>query len=165
MPKNKLQLITGLIRLAMGWIFFWPFLDKLYGLGFATAPGKGWIDGYSPTSGFIEFGTSGPFANFYQVLAGAGIVDWLFMAGLLLIGLALILGIGVKISSFLGVVLSVILFMAVLPPSKNPLLDEHVIYILVLLGLNFSPTGAGNWLGFGKWWRKRLFVQKNPIFE
>ncbi len=30
----------------MGWTFFWAFADKLFGLGYATEAGKGWIDGW-----------------------------------------------------------------------------------------------------------------------
>ena len=47
---GKTALVWAALRLAMGWTFFWAFADKLFGLGYATGAGKGWIDGGSPTS-------------------------------------------------------------------------------------------------------------------
>jgi thiosulfate dehydrogenase [quinone] large subunit len=40
-------LLAG-IRLALGWVFLWAFLDKLFGLGHETAPAKSWLSGGSP---------------------------------------------------------------------------------------------------------------------
>ena len=93
MKQIKLESIWGLLRISIGWIFLWAFIDKLFGLGFATTSEKAWISGASPTSDFLTFGTRGPLVGFYQGLAGNALVDWLFMIGLLLVGLALILGI------------------------------------------------------------------------
>jgi len=70
---------TGLVwadlRLAMGWTFFWAFADKLFGLGYATEAGKGWIDGWSPTFGFLNFASRGPLAETYKGLAGSESVE------------------------------------------------------------------------------------------
>ena len=88
----------ALLRIGLGWIFLWAFIDKVFGLGFATEAGKHWLTGASPTMGFLKFGTKGPLAGVFQAMAGSPVVDWLFMLGLLLIGLALILGIGMKIA-------------------------------------------------------------------
>ena len=35
-------LLAG-IRIAMGFIFLWAFLDKVFGLGFATTSDKSWL--------------------------------------------------------------------------------------------------------------------------
>ena len=67
----------------MGLIFLWAFIDKVFGLGFATTADKSWIAGGSPTTGFLQFGVHGPFAGFYHSLSGIPIVDVLFMLGLL----------------------------------------------------------------------------------
>ena len=48
-------------RIALGWIFLWAFLDKLFGLGHETATKNAWINGGSPTKGFLAFGATGPF--------------------------------------------------------------------------------------------------------
>jgi thiosulfate dehydrogenase [quinone] large subunit len=135
------------LRIAMGWLFLWPFFDKLFGLGFATEPANAWIRGGSPTYGFLNFGTSGPLATIFQSLAGNPIVDFLFMMGLLLIGLSLILGIGVRVAGFAGAVLVMLMWLASLPPANNPVMDEHVVYAVLLVGL--ALVRAGQWFGLG----------------
>lgn len=153
----------GVLRIFMGWIMLWTFLDKLFGLGFATESGKSWLDGTSPTAGFLEFGTKGPLAGVFQSLAGVAAIDRLFMLGLLLIGLALILGIGVKIAGYSGAVLMLLIFLAFMPPEHNPILDEHIIYLVVFKFLALSKSG--NHLGLGKAWSKVGLVQKYPILQ
>src|SRR3954470_19703212 len=99
--------VAATIRLSLGWTFLWAFLDKTFALGHETGvdPKSGavdyfgsaaWIHGGSPTAGFLGFATKGPLAGFYQNLAGNAVVDWIFMLGLLGIGVALILGVGMR---------------------------------------------------------------------
>lgn len=153
------KIIWVLLRLGMGWIFLWAFLDKTFGLGFATEAGKGWIDGSSPTMGFLTFATAGPFSEFFQGLAGSALVDSLYMLGVLGIGLALMLGVGMKIAGYSGALMTFFMILAgFLLPEHNPLIDYHTIYILVFLGLAVVP--AGNWFGFGKSWSNTALVQK-----
>jgi thiosulfate dehydrogenase [quinone] large subunit len=75
-------------------VFQWAFADKLFGLDHATPAARAWINGGSPSSGFLE-GVDGPFASAFNPIAGAP-ADWLFMAGLLGIGVALMLGVGMR---------------------------------------------------------------------
>lgn len=152
----------GILRISMGWIFFWPFLDKLFGLGFATAPEHAWTAGWHPTYNFLTYGTKGPFAEFYQSIAGNVFVDWIFMIGLLFIGLALLLGVGVRIAGYTGALMLVLMYTAgYIWPEHNPFLDDHLIYAILMIVLTLAPTG--NWLGFGKWWAKRKIVKKYKI--
>src|SRR5436190_12389823 len=81
------------LRLSLGWVFLWAFLDKLFGLGHETTSKAAWINGGNPTKGFLSH-AEGPFAGFYKSLAGDAWVNWLFMLGLAAIGVALIAGIG-----------------------------------------------------------------------
>lgn len=155
--------IWGLLRLALGWIFLWAFLDKTFGLGFATASNKAWLDGVSPTLGFLKFGTFGPLSNFAHSLAGSPVVDWLFMLGMLGVGIALILGIGVTIASYAGGLMMLFIWLTVLPPKQNPFLDEHIIYILIFVGINY--VDAGHYLGLGKWWSNTSLVKKMPLLR
>ncbi|MFB6182391.1 MAG: hypothetical protein ABEJ24_05875 [Candidatus Magasanikbacteria bacterium] len=157
MKIGRLQKWFGLTRIAMGWIFFWSFLDKTFGL-MATAPSSAWLTGASPTTGFLENATRGPFADIFQSMAGSPLVDWLFMLGLLGIGTALILGIGVRIACWSGAVMSLLMWLAVLPPDHNPILDYHVIYALVFALLLVS--NSGKYLGFGKQWQDTTLVKK-----
>jgi thiosulfate dehydrogenase [quinone] large subunit len=148
------------IRLALGWVFLWAFLDKTFGLGYATAEKAAWINGGHPTQGFLKFGATGPFKDFYNGIAGAAWADWLFMAGLLGIGLALTLGIGLRIAAATGALLYVLMWTVVLPPENNPFMDDHLINAAVLVGL--ALLAAGNTLGLGKWWANTPLVQKAP---
>lgn len=153
----------ALARISLGWIFFWAFLDKLFGLGFATKPDKAWLDGVSPTTGFLGKAARGPLADIYHSLAGSPLVAWLFMLGLLLIGLCLIFGIGTTIAGTSGALLMLLMYLALLPPQQNPLIDEHIIYLLLLLGIATGQTGTT--LGFGRWWSGTKLVARYPILR
>jgi thiosulfate dehydrogenase [quinone] large subunit len=148
------------LRIALGWIFLWAFIDKVFGLGFATKPANAWINGGSPTRGFLGNAVQGPFADAYKSIAGAPWADWLFMLGLAAIGTALILGIGIRAAAAAGALLLILMFTAVLPPENNPFMDDHLIYagVLALLAL----TAAGNTLGLGKQWAALPIVQRRP---
>ena len=121
-----------LLRLSMGFIFLWSFADKLLGLGYSTAKGSGWLDGGSPTSGFLTNSVSGPFASFFNSMAGMEFVDWAFMLGLLGVGLTLALNKYVVWGAAAGALLMALIYLASFPPSANPFIDNHIIYILVL---------------------------------
>lgn len=124
--------ILSVLRIAMGFIFLWAFLDKTFGLGLATTATNAWIRGGSPTTGFLAHAVSGPFAEFFQSLAGIAIIDWLFMLGLLFVGLTLIINRWVKWGSLVGIVMLVLMYLALLFPVNNPFIDDHIIYALVL---------------------------------
>lgn len=147
----------------MGFTFFWAFIDKLFGLGFATTADKSWLTGASPTTGFLKFGTHGPFKDFFVSLAGNPLIDWLFMLGLAFIGLSLLLGIAVRLAGIFGAVLVTLMFLSLLPPENNPLMDEHVIYFLVLLLLSARAMKKEN--SSGSWWSKTSFAKNYPILR
>jgi thiosulfate dehydrogenase [quinone] large subunit len=149
--------VTATIRLALGWIFLWAFLDKLFGLGHETAAKDAWINGGHPTLGFLKFGTKGPFADLYRSFAGAAWADWLFMAGLAGIGIALVAGIAMRLTAAAGVVLLVLMWTAVLPPANNPFMDDHLVYALTLVAITLA--GAGQTLGLGRVWDRLPVVR------
>ena len=151
--------LWAVTRLCMGWVFLWPFLDKLFGLGHETTAAHAWINGGSPSFGFLS-GATGPFAGIYQSIAGAGLVNWLFMIGLLGIALALLLGIGVRIAAASAAIMVILMWSASLPPQDDVFMDNHIIYALVLIGL--ALVGAGKTLGFGSWWAQTSLVRRFP---
>ncbi len=153
----------ALLRIALGFILLWAFFDKLFGLGFATTPDKSWLVGASPTYGFLKFGATGMFGQYFQGIAGNQFVDLLFMAGLLLIGLTLLLGIGIRIATYSGSLLFFLMWLALVPSEHNPLLDEHIVYALALWAVYKSD--AGSVFGFGKKWKQIKFVKDNPILQ
>jgi thiosulfate dehydrogenase [quinone] large subunit len=151
-------LLAG-IRIALGWVFLWAFLDKAFGLGFATPSERSWFNGGSPTNGFLG-SAKGPFSGFYHSIAGTGIADALFMTALLGVGLALLLGIGMRIAAAAGALLTVMMWTAVLPPATNPFMDDHLVYAAILIVL--ALLGAGNTLGLGRVWAATPLVQRTP---
>lgn len=157
--EKALSYVWAVTRLGLGWIFLWAFLDKTFGLGHETQTADSWIHGGSPTEGFLS-GSVGPFSSFFHSIAGAGVVDWLFMLGLAAVGGLLILGIGMRFACAAGALMVMLMWSATLPPENNLFLDDHVIYALVLVGL--ALAGAGNTLGLGRRWAKTSLVQRYP---
>ena len=165
----------GLSRIALGWVFLWAFLDKAFALGFATgrlesgaidffAKDAAWLNGGHPTAGFLEFGTKGPFKDFYAGLAGQTWVDWVYMLSMLLIGVALILGIGTRLAAIGGIIWMGLFYTAgAIWPENNPFLDEHVVYAIVLAGIAY--VAAGRYLGLGKYWERVPLVKRYPILK
>jgi len=166
------RVLAGL-RLSMGFIFMWAFLDKLFALGFSTgrleggnidffAQGGAWLNGGSPTRGFLS-GSRGPLASFWQGLAGDAWVNWLFMGALLAVGVALLLGIGLRAAAVGGSVLLLSMWSVAMLPNSNPFVDSHIIYALVLVVL--ALTAAGDTWGLGERWGRTRLVQRLPILK
>lgn len=156
-------------RVAIGWVFLWAFLDKLFGWGYATASKNAWIHGGSPTKGFLASVSAGPMASIYHSWAGKGWADWLFMLGLAAIGVAVIAGVALRIAAVAGTAMMAFMWMAEWPLAKhgaagltgstNPLVDYHVIFALVLIVI--AAIGAGDTWGLGRWWAKLPFVREH----
>jgi thiosulfate dehydrogenase [quinone] large subunit len=155
-------------------VFLWAFFVKLLGLGFSTCRdlktdtvslicSKAWINDGSPTLGFLKFGTKGPLADIYQSLAGHTWVDWLFMMGLFLIGITLILGVAMKLAVFSGSLLLLMMWSASLLPANNPLIDDHIVYILALFAL--LATNNNQAWGLNNWWQKQAIVKKYSLLQ
>ena len=143
----------------MGLIFLWSFVDKVFGLNFATKIEQAWLSGGSPTTGFLQFSVHGPFAGFYHSLVGIPMVDWLFMLGLLFVGISLTFGIFVKLGSLTGIIMLFLIYIAVgMPPVNHPFIDNHFVFILIMVGLILSDSG--DYFGFGKAWSCTTLVQK-----
>ena len=133
-------------------------LDRL-----ATERADAWINGGSPTFGFLNFATEGKaFYDFFAGLSGP-FADWLFQIGLLGIGLAPILGIGMRIAALAGAIMLMLMWAAELPLENNPFMDDHIIYALVLVAL--AIYGAGRTWGLGRTWEALPIVHKLPILK
>ena len=162
-PQTFDGYLLAVLRLAFAWEFLWAFGDKLFGWGFATPSERSWLNGGSPTRGFLENSAAGPFESFYRSIAGDPWTNWLFMLGLLGIGVALALGVGMRIATVSGVVLLVMMWSVALPPETNPFLDTHLIEALALIVL--LRLHAGDTLGLGRWWASTPLVQRFPVLR
>lgn len=126
-------MLSVALRLSLSFIFLWAFFDKVFGLGFSTTLKGAWVNGGSPTAGFLAFGTQGPLAGFFQGLAGYVFIDWLFMLGLLFVGLTFLFNRFIKWGAIAGALMMMLMWIATFPSQNNPLIDEHIIYALALL--------------------------------
>jgi len=148
------RITLAIFRIVVGWVFLWAFIDKVFGLGYSTAPERAWIRGGTPAQGFMN-NTEGPFAGFFQAISGVW-ADWVFMLALLAIGVAVILGAGLKIAAVAGTLLLFLMYLAQFPIGQagagftNPITDSHWIEALALI--TFAVTRAGDTIGVGKIW-------------
>lgn len=153
------EITWAVTRVGLGSVFLWAFADKTFGLGKATPAAKSWLNGGSPTKGFLS-SVEGPFAGLFNGLAGNVIADWLFMAGLAGIGIALIAGIGMRIAAVSAALMLVLMWAASLPIATNPFLDDHLIYALVIAGI--AGTGAGLRYSAAGVWARLPLVARAP---
>ncbi len=154
--------VAATLRIAYGLTFLWAFIDKVFGFGFATPSGKGWLDGGSPTKGYLS-SSEGPFSGFYHSIAGQGWANLAFMLALVAIGGALTLGIGMRLAAIGGAVLYLMMWSVALPPTTNPFIDDHILGALVVVLL--ALVGAGLTWGLGAQWNRSRIVGRFPILR
>lgn len=139
------------LRIALGWLFFYAGITKVLNPAWSA---KGYLLG------------SKTFAGFYAWLASDGvlpIVDFVNEWGLTLLGVSLMLGVFVRLSSLLGALMMFLYWLPVLDFPKVEhgwLVDDHVIYALVLLF--FAAVKAGRWYGLEERCAKLPICAKYP---
>ena len=165
----------AVLRLAFGVTFLWAFLDKTFALGFHTGyddagvldrfGSAAWINGASPTEGFLTFGVpeNNPFKEFFNGMAGNAFVDWLFMLGLLGIGVSLLAGVAMRLGTAAGALMYAFMYAAVLPLENNPVVDDHLIGVIVMAVLFLGAAGM-TW-GLGRTWERMSLVRKFPVLR
>lgn len=164
---------VAVLRIGFGLTFLWAFVDKVFALGFHTGYDQtgtldrfgdaAWIHGGSPTEGFLAFGADGPFKGFYNSIAGAAWADTLFMLALLGIGLALTLGVAMRLAAGSGALLYVMMWTVVLPPENNPVLDDHLLGAITLVVL--ALLSAGTTWGLGARLEKTELLHRFPVLR
>ncbi len=96
--------------------------------------------------------------------ANIGWVNFVNEWGLTLLGVSLILGIAVRLSSLAGVLLMALYYLPILTfPIVAPhsyIVDEHVIYALVLVF--FAAVRAGRYYGLETWCGKLPICSRFP---
>lgn len=136
---QKISLL--LLRILLGWLFFYAGITKVLNPAWSAA-------------GYIA--NAKTFAGFYQWLASPGILpltNFLNEWGLTLIGVSLILGVAVRLSSILGALLMLLYYFPILsfpyPDPHSYIVDEHIIYATALLVL--AAQRAGRIWGLENW--------------
>ncbi|MEO8684090.1 MAG: DoxX family protein [Devosia sp.] len=148
------RIIVFLLRMAMAWTFLYAASHQVF------------VSGFSVT-GFL--GSAKTFHGFFAYFSGpvvAPVVTFLVAYGHLLIGLSLLTGLMVRVSSAFGIGLMAVYWMAhmdfpYISDTNNFLVDEHVVFALVL-GL-LIVTHAGHVWGLDAWAARRREATKYPL--
>ncbi|MBI2484526.1 DoxX family protein [Candidatus Uhrbacteria bacterium] len=130
-----------LLRLATGWLMFYAGITKVLNPQWSAA-------------GYLN--NAKTFTGFYQWLAQPDIlpvINFINEWGLTLLGISLIFGMFVRLSSILGAALMLLYYFPVLEfPMIAPhsyIVDDHIINALVLIF--FAAYKAGRVWGFDAW--------------
>ena len=141
---QKISLV--LLRISMGWFFFYAGITKV-------------LDPKWSAASTIKGATI--LADFYNWLLTPSVlpvINFLNEWGLVLLGVSLIVGLFVRLSSVLGALLMLLYYLAQLKfPYPNPysfIVDQHIIYIFALL--YFAAIRAGKTWGLDGYFRRRL---------
>lgn len=142
---NALRNTMLVLRVAMGWLFLYAGLAKILNPQWTAA---GYLKGAKTLTGLY---------GWFSAPQNIGWVNFLNEWGLALIGLALIFGALTRYAAWAGIAMMALYYLPVLNfpyvGANSYLVDEHVIYILVLLILAFGR--AGNYWGLDKFFRFR----------
>ncbi len=156
--------VPAVLRIATGFIFLWAFFDKTFGLGYSTLRAAAWINGGTPSQGFLKSpAVVGPFKPFFAEIASPT-TDVLFMLGMLAVGVAVMLGIGLRVSAIAGTIILLFMYLAEWSfgpnaASTNPVVDYHIIFALSLIVI--AVLSAGDAWGLGRSWKRLGFVQNH----
>jgi thiosulfate dehydrogenase [quinone] large subunit len=161
----------AVLRIVMGWVFFYAGAEKLLGVGLEA--GKTWSAG-----GFLKFATAGswpgaadgaiinPTHDFWVSLAGnaqlLGIINVLVPVGEVAIGAALILGLATRFASLMGVVMVGLFYVASWDFALG-IVNSDVVYMAVtgFLGV----VAAGEVYGLDPYVERLRFVQRAPALH
>jgi thiosulfate dehydrogenase [quinone] large subunit len=172
---TPIWIAAAVARMLLGFTFLWAFFDKTFGLGYTTTSSNAWIHNGSPTFGFLSHVSVGPFQGLFHSLAGNWLVNWLFMLGLLGIGLALVTGLALRVMAIAGVTMMIMMWAAEWPlarhtstgaltGSTSPFVDYHLIYAVAMVMIALI-AGAGSTWGLADRWADTSFVKRHPSLK
>ena len=150
---NKFTKISLLfLRISLGWLMFYAGISKLTNASWSAAGYLTHALTFPQIFGWFASPAILPITNFLN--------EW----GLTILGISLIFGLCVRLTSFFGILLMVLYYLPVLEfPFIQPnsyLVDDHIIYIFVLL--IFISTSAGRFYGLDGLWTKSRLAKKHP---
>jgi len=130
--SRGIRSILFLARLIMG--------GSMIGLGLRLFVGGGW-DAWNAV-GVVLPSTypRGPIGKIFLDFWGNPFVIQLLIWSSVLIGVALVLGVAVRLASYGGIMIMLMMYLAVIPPS-SVILNQQVIYILVFITLAVGEAG------------------------
>ncbi|QCC50528.1 DoxX family protein [Halapricum salinum] len=144
------------LRLIMGWVFLYAGLSKV-------------IDPEWSVRGYLNYAISpeNPLRDFlgydvWSIMAN----DWYWLltplnqVGLTLVGIALLLGIFVRLGAFGGALMMTFYWLASFPLTDAFVIDFHLVYVLLLFAV--GAFGAGRILGLDAYLEELEIVEKYP---
>ena len=147
MPAFRYVVVA--LRVVLGWVFFYSGITKV-------------LDPSWTASGYLEnaVASSNPFVGLWSVMAGMPFVDILVQWGLTLTGLGLVLGALVRWNALWAAFMMVMFWASSFPLDNAIVVDEHVVYVLLLFAL--SAGGAGRTVGLDVLFERTAVVRNNP---
>ena len=130
--SGGLKVILFLARVLMG--------GSLIGLGLRLFVGGGWDAWNSIGVVLPTTYPRGPIGDIFLAFWGNQFVIQLLIWSSVLVGIALVLGIAVRLASYGGMLIMLMLYLAVIPPG-SVILNQQIIYIVVFLFLVAGEAG------------------------
>lgn len=129
------------LRLSLGWLMFYAGITKV-------------MDPTWSAAGYLKGAKT--FPELFQWFLQPGVLPIINLVnewGLTLLGVSLILGVFVRLSTLLGAILMLLYYFPAIQfpyvPPHSYLVDEHIIYALALLLL--GALEAGRYFGLERW--------------
>ncbi|MDP6065227.1 MAG: hypothetical protein QGI49_10635 [SAR202 cluster bacterium] len=85
------------------------------------------------------------------------------MMGLIVIGLSLLMGIGVRIVGSIGSVIYALMRTTLITPENSPFMDDHLISMIIMAGLILAVVGSPT--GLGKLWVRIPLIKRYPLLK
>lgn len=141
------RVILTALRLMVGWVFLGAALRQIPDAAWSAA---GFMGRASYFTGFYNFLSQPPLINIIDAL-----IPWVH----LLLGLALILGVFMRLTAVVG---STLMILYLLPRIEFPgvITDAHIFYALIMVYL--ASVGAGRIWGLQGWIDKLEPLEKHP---
>ena len=150
--KEHQKVYIGLLRISLGILFFYAGITKV-------------LDPTWSAAGYLKGAKT--FSDFYHLLMQPGIlpiVNFINEWGLTLLGISLLLGVFIRLSSYLGALLMLLYYIPILTfpyvGGHSFLVDEHIVYIFSLLLL--GSLRAGRVWGIENWCSNLPICSKYP---
>ena len=155
------KIAIAFTRVAVGWVFLYAGLEKLFGAEPFSAVGFLKFGTIGTTSAHVAEGTVvNPTHDFWVALAGNGtllpLVNFLVVFGEVAIGAALILGIATRFASIMGALMMTLFWVAAWDFAFG-VIEYHSLLAIVTLALGIM--GAGEVYGFD------AIVDRSPVVQ
>lgn len=154
MTRYKNQLIF-ILRISLGWILLFAGISKVLKPDWTAA-------------GFLN--NAKTFPEFYAWFASPEILpitNFINEWGQLLLGVAIILGVVMTVSSILAVIMMLLYYFPILTfPMAGPnsfIVDQHIIFAIAFLLL--ASLKAGQYWGLSSWLDKQPFLKNYPTLK